>query len=81
MGERSVKGERILGSYVCGDAYCVKDKFIFNTQLSDFLHSSDPDILKYFHRKPSEYNVCHFGLNLGGVLMFEIMKGEKKNGF
>jgi hypothetical protein len=81
MGETSARGEGILGSYICCEAYGVIDIFLSNTLLSDILHSFKAGKLKYFHSKASGYNICNACLNLGGDLMVKIKSGEKKIGF
>jgi hypothetical protein len=76
MGEKSV-AERILGSYICREAFFVKDDFTSMAHLFGYLHSFPADKLKYFHGEAFGYNACRYSLNLGGAWTVKHMEGEQ----
>jgi hypothetical protein len=80
MGEKSAKGESILGYLGEKEAYCLEDKRFSIQENIAYLNSFDADKLKYVHSKAFCYNQSKFNSTFEAALMVE-SKGERKNEF
>ena len=60
MGEKSAKGESILGGFSKNEVVFVEDKRLSIAEKFSYMHSFDADKLKYVHGKAFGYNKCKF---------------------